>query len=280
MRNLDQHNITQAVIASFGDAPDTRLKLVMTSLVQHLHAFAQEVKLTEQEWFQGIDFLTRCGHITDDKRQEFILLSDVLGLSMLTVAMNNDKPKGCTEATVFGPFHVEGAPHYALGEDIANGARGTPCLVRGTVKSMDGQCVAGAVMDVWQSDDDGLYDVQHEHLEHAQARGVITADQEGRFHFRTIVAVPYAIPHDGPVGQMLQATGRHPWRPAHLHFRVKAPGYETLITHVFRKDSDYLDSDAVFGVRQSLVCDWVPQPDGSFVLEYDFVLNPAVNPGD
>ena len=280
MRNLDQHNITQAVIASFGDAADTRLKLVMTSLVQHLHAFAQEVKLTEQEWFQGIDFLTRCGHITDDKRQEFILLSDVLGLSMLTVAMNNDKPKGCTEATVFGPFHVEGAPHYALGEDIANGARGTPCLVRGIVKSMDGQCVAGAVLDVWQSDDDGLYDVQHEHLEHAQARGVITADQEGRFHFRTIVAVPYAIPHDGPVGQMLQATGRHPWRPAHLHFRVKAPGYETLITHVFRKDSDYLDSDAVFGVRQSLVCDWVPQPDGSFVLEYDFVLNPAVNPGD
>lgn len=279
MRNLDQHNITQAVIASFGETPEPRLKQVMTSLVQHLHAFAQEMKLTEQEWFQGIDFLTRCGHITDDKRQEFILLSDVLGLSMLTVAMNNDKPKGCTEATVFGPFHVEGAPHYALGEDIANGARGTPCLVRGTVKSMDGQCVAGAVLDVWQSDDDGLYDVQHEHLEHAQARGVITADQEGRFHFRTIVAVPYAIPHDGPVGQMLQATGRHPWRPAHLHFRVKAPGYETLITHVFRKDSDYLDSDAVFGVRQSLVCDWVPQPDGSFVLEYDFVLNPAVNPG-
>jgi hydroxyquinol 1,2-dioxygenase len=279
MRNLDQHNITQAVIASFGETPEPRLKQVMTSLVQHLHAFAQEMKLTEQEWFQGIDFLTRCGHITDDKRQEFILLSDVLGLSMLTVAMNNDKPKGCTEATVFGPFHVEGAPHYALGEDIANGARGTPCLVRGIVKSMDGQCVAGAVLDVWQSDDDGLYDVQHEHLEHAQARGVITADQEGRFHFRTIVAVPYAIPHDGPVGQMLQATGRHPWRPAHLHFRVKAPGYETLITHVFRKDSDYLDSDAVFGVRQSLVCDWVPQPDGSFVLEYDFVLNPAVNPG-
>ena len=279
MRNLDQHNITQAVIASFGETPEPWLKQVMTSLVQHLHAFAQEMKLIEQEWFQGIDFLTRCGHITDDKRQEFILLSDVLGLSMLTVAMNNDKPKGCTEATVFGPFHVEGAPHYALGEDIANGARGTPCLVRGIVKSMDGQCVAGAVLDVWQSDDDGLYDVQHEHLEHAQARGVITADQEGRFHFRTIVAVPYAIPHDGPVGQMLQATGRHPWRPAHLHFRVKAPGYETLITHVFRKDSDYLDSDAVFGVRQSLVCDWVPQPDGSFVLEYDFVLNPAVNPG-
>ena len=255
MRNLNQDNITQAVIASFAKTPDARLKEIMTSLVQHLHAFARDVKLTEEEWFQGIDFLTRCGHITDDKRQEFILLSDVLGLSMLTVAMNNDKPAGCTEATVFGPFHVEGAPHYELGDDIANGAKGTPCTVRGTVKGIDGQPIPGAVMDVWQSDDDGLYDVQHADLGHAQARGIVTADAEGKYHFRSIVAVPYAIPHDGPVGQMLEATGRHPWRPAHLHFMVKAPGYETLITHVFRDHSDYLDSDAVFGVRQSLVCD-------------------------
>jgi len=246
----------------------------MTSLVQHLHAFARDVKLTEEEWFQGIDFLTRCGHITDDKRQEFILLSDVLGLSMLTVAMNNDKPQGCTEATVFGPFHVEGAPHYELGDDIANGAKGTPCLVRGTVKGINGESVPGAVMDVWQSDDDGLYDVQHDGLDHAQSRGIVTSDQDGKYYFRSIVAVPYAIPHDGPVGQMLEATGRHPWRPAHLHFMIKAPGYETLITHVFRDNSDYLDSDAVFGVRQSLVCDWVERPDGTYLMEYDFVLNP------
>lgn len=210
MRNLNQDNITQAVIASFAKTPDARLKEIMTSLVQHLHAFARDVKLTEEEWFQGIDFLTRCGHITDDKRQEFILLSDVLGLSMLTVAMNNDKPAGCTEATVFGPFHVEGAPHYELGDDIANGAKGTPCTVRGTVKGIDGQPIPGAVMDVWQSDDDGLYDVQHADLGHAQARGIVTADAEGKYHFRSIVAVPYAIPHDGPVGQMLEATGRHP----------------------------------------------------------------------
>jgi len=141
MRNLNQDNITQAVIASFANTQSPRLKEVMTSLVQHLHAFARDVKLTEEEWFQGIDFLTRCGHITDDKRQEFILLSDVLGLSMLTVAMNNDKPQGCTEATVFGPFHVEGAPHYELGDDIANGAKGTPCLVRGTVKGINGESV-------------------------------------------------------------------------------------------------------------------------------------------
>ena len=274
MRNLNQDNITQAVIASFANTSDPRLKEIMTSLVQHLHAFAREVKLTEAEWFRGIEFLTRCGHITDDKRQEFILLSDVLGLSMLTVTMNNDKPAGCTEATVFGPFHVEGAPHYKLGDDVANGAKGTPCVVYGTVKGIDGEPIPGAHLDVWQSDDDGLYDVQHEGLGHAQARGILNADPQGHYHFRSIVAVPYAIPHDGPVAAMLEATGRHPWRPAHLHFLVKAPGYETLITHVFRDKSDYLDSDAVFGVRQSLVCDWVQQADGTYVMEYDFVLNP------
>jgi len=274
MRNLNQDNITQAVIASFADAGTPRVHQIMTSLVQHLHAFARDVKLTEEEWFQGIDFLTQCGHITDSKRQEFILLSDVLGLSMLTVAMNTEKPRGCTESTVFGPFHVEGAPRYELGEDIANGAKGTPCVVRGTVRDVAGNSIPGAVLDVWQSDEDGLYDVQHEGLDQAQARGVLKADGDGKFFFRSILAVPYAIPHDGPVGRMLEATGRHPWRPAHLHFMVKAPGYETLVTHVFRDKSDYLDSDAVFGVRESLVCEWKEQADGSYLLEYDFVLNP------
>jgi len=278
MRNLNQDNITQAVIASFAGTTDARLKEILTRLVQHLHAFAREARLTEAEWFKGIDFLTRCGHITDDKRQEFILLSDVLGLSMLTVAMNNDKPDGCTEATVFGPFHVADAPRYELGADIANGAKGTPCIVEGTVRGIDGKPVPHAELDVWQSDEDGLYDVQHEGLAQAQARGILTADDGGRFHFRSIVAVPYAIPHDGPVGEMLEATGRHPWRPAHLHFMVIAPGYETLITHVFRNESDYLDSDAVFGVRQSLVCDWQQEPDGSYRLQYDFVLKPTAEP--
>jgi hydroxyquinol 1,2-dioxygenase len=273
MRNLNQDNITQAVIASFAEAGTPRLKQIMTSLVQHLHAFARDVKLTEEEWFQGIEFLTQCGHITDAKRQEFILLSDVLGLSMLTVAMNTEKPRGCTESTVFGPFHVEGAPRYELGDDIANGAKGTPCLVRGTVRDIAGKAIPGAVLDVWQSDEEGLYDVQHEGLDQAQARGILKADGDGKFFFRSILAVPYAIPHDGPVGQMLEATGRHPWRPAHLHFMVKAPGYETLVTHVFRDNSDYLDSDAVFGVRQSLVCEWKEQADGTYLLEYDFVLN-------
>ncbi|MGO4391291.1 intradiol ring-cleavage dioxygenase [Variovorax sp. M-6] len=274
MRNLDQNTITEAVLARHAECTNPRLKQVMTSLVNHLHAFAREVELTEEEWFKGIEFLTRCGHITDDKRQEFILLSDVLGLSMLTVAQNNDKPTGCTEATVFGPFHVEGAPEYELGADISNGARGIPCLVRGTVRGLDGRPVANALIDVWQSDEDGLYDVQHAEIDGAQARGILHSDSEGHYHFRSILAVPYAIPHDGPVGDMLESLGRHPWRPAHLHFLIKAEGYETLITHVFRSDDAYLDSDAVFGVRQSLIADWKKQSDGTYLVEYDFVLSP------
>lgn len=274
MRNLTQDNITQAVIARLADTPDPRLKEIMTSLVQHLHAFAREVKLTEAEWLQGIQFLTRVGHITDDKRQEFILLSDTLGLSMLTVAMNNEKPAGCTEATVFGPFYVEGAPEFALGTDVAQGAAGMPCDVRGRVRGLDGEPVPGAELHVWQADAEGKYDVQRPGQQH-QARGVLHADAGGRYHFRSILAEAYPIPDDGPVGDMLKATRRHPWRPAHLHFMISAPGYETLITHVFRNGDPYLDSDAVFGVRQSLVADWVQQADGSWLVEYDFVLNPA-----
>jgi hydroxyquinol 1,2-dioxygenase len=275
MRNLDQHTITEAVVARLSDTPSPRTKQVLTSLVKHLHAFAREVKLTEEEWLRGIQFLTTTGQKCDDKRQEFILLSDTLGLSMLTVAMNNDKPYGCTEATVFGPFHVEGAPHYANGDDVANGAKGEPCVVRGTVRGLGGEPVPGATVEVWQADADGRYDVQYAGLKQHQGRGVLTSDENGAFNFRTIVAQAYPIPDDGPVGEMLRATARHPWRPAHLHFMIKAPGYETLITHVFRNGDVYLDSDAVFGVRQSLIGDWVPQPDGSHRLDFGFVLNPA-----
>jgi hydroxyquinol 1,2-dioxygenase len=275
MRNLTQDNITQAVIARFAATPDPRLKEIMTSLVQHLHAFAREVKLTEAEWFRGIDFLTRVGHITDDKRQEFILLSDTLGLSMLVVAMNNAKPEGATESTVFGPFFVEGAPKYQQGDDVANGAPGVPCLVRGHVTDLDGQPVPGAAIEVWQADAEGKYDVQRPEQGGHRARGSLVAGREGEYHFRSILAEAYPIPDDGPVGDMLRATKRHPWRPAHLHFMIQAPGYETLITHVFRNGDQYLDSDAVFGVRQSLIADWKKQPDGTYLVEYDFVLNKA-----
>jgi hydroxyquinol 1,2-dioxygenase len=275
MRNLNEHTVTQAVIGLISDAPDPRFKFILTSLITHLHDFAREVKLTEQELLAGISFLTATGQKCDDKRQEFILLSDVLGLSMLTVAMNNQKPEGCTESTVFGPFHVEGAPVYENGADIANGAVGEPCLVRGTVKDRDGAPIAGAVLEVWQADAEGFYDVQYPDLATHQGRGVLTSQQDGSFEFRTVVAVAYPIPVDGPVGDLLHASGRHPWRPAHLHFMIKAKNYETLVTHVFRNGDQYLDSDAVFGVRQTLVADWIKQPDGGYTLTYDFVLNPV-----
>ena len=275
MRNLDEHTITQAVLDRFSNTPDPRLKQIIFSLVQHLHDFARETRLTEEEWFEGIKFLTRAGHMTDDKRQEFILLSDTLGLSMLTVAMNNAKPAGCTEATVVGPFHVENAPHYKLGDDVGNGAIGTPCFVKGTIKGLGGEPVSGAHIEVWQSDEEGMYDVQKKDLSQAQGRGVLKADENGQYYFKSILAVAYPIPHDGPVGDMLSATKNHPWRPAHLHFMIKAPGYESLITHVFRHDDQYLDSDAVFGVRQSLITDWVKQPNGEYNLEFNFVLNPV-----
>jgi hydroxyquinol 1,2-dioxygenase len=274
MRNLNQDTVTQAVLARLATTPDPRLKEILTSLVQHLHSFAREVRLTEAEWLAGIQFLTATGQMCDDKRQEFILLSDTLGLSMLTVAMNNDKPAGCTEPTVFGPFFLEDAPKYELGDDVANGAKGEPCMVRGTVKSLDGTPIPNALINVWQADAEGNYDVQYSHLAHPQARGILHADEHGNFHFKTILAEAYPIPSDGPVGRMLSATRNHPWRPAHLHFMIEAEGYERLITHVFRDHDKYLDSDVVFGVRSSLIADWVKLPDGSYSLEFDFVLNP------
>ena len=286
MRDLDENTITEAAIARHSRAPNARLRDVMTALVRHLHAFAREVKLTESEWFEGIRFLTAAGHITDDKRQEFILLSDVLGLSTLVTAQNHAKPPGCTEATVFPPFHVEGAPRYELGADVANGAKGEPCFVRGRVRDLDGRSIAGAEIEVWQADADGFYDVQYADRPGQRARGVLTSDADGRYHFRSIVAEAYPIPHDGPVGDLLKHLGRHPWRPAHLHFMIKAEGYQTLITHVFRDADRYLDSDAVFGVHSSLIADWVRHepgaaPDGSvsvvpfYTLDFDFVMNRA-----
>lgn len=172
------------------------------------------------------------------------------------------------------PFHVEDAPHYELGDDISNGAKGAPCLVNGRVTGIHGEPIADATMDVWQSDDDGMYDVQKPSLEHAQNRGILKTNADGQFYFKSTLAEAYPIPHDGPVGEMLIATNNHPWRPAHLHFRIKAKGYETLVTHVFRDGDQYLDSDVVFGVRESLIADWTQKADGSYQLKFDFVLNP------
>jgi hydroxyquinol 1,2-dioxygenase len=246
------------------------------------------VELTEKEWFEGIQFLTATGQMTDDKRQEFILLSDALGLSMLVIAQNNRKPKGCTEATVFGPFHVAGAPHFALGADIANGAVGEPCYVRATIKGLDGVPIPNAVVEVWQADADGFYDMQYKGNDTHRARGVLRSNTEGQVYFKSVLAEAYPIPSDGPVGRMLEATGRHPWRPAHMHFMIEAPGYQRLVTHVFRDHDQYLESDAVFGVRSSLITHWDKHeagatPDGGrsdsvfYTLDFDFVMNKATS---
>jgi hydroxyquinol 1,2-dioxygenase len=286
MRNINENTITGAVLERMADCGDPRLKEVLSALVRHMHDFAREVKLTEAEWMAGIEFLTATGQKCDAKRQEFILLSDTLGLSMLTVALNHSKSAQATEATVFGPFHVEGAPHVALGGDISGGAKGEPLFVQATVRGRDGEPVADAEVDVWEADAEGFYDLQRTGLDHAQGRAVLRTDAEGRLWFRGVMPVAYPIPTDGPVGRMLAATNRHPWRPAHVHFMIKAPGYETLITHVFRDGDEYLDSDAVFGVRSSLIGDFQHHPagtapDGSVqarpfhTLAFDFVLEPS-----
>jgi len=254
--------ITRAAIASFDHTPDPRLREIMQALVKHLHAFATEVKLTEDEWLQGIQILTRTGHITDDKRQEFILWSDALGMSMLVDALAHQNASGATESTVLGPFWTPNAPRRAYGEKLFEQPGGTPALVRGTVRNTRGEPVVGAQVDVWQNGDDGLYTVQNEELPEAHLRGVYTTRDDGSYAFVGVRPVPYTIPHDGPVGAMLDAVERHPWRPAHIHMIVTAPGYQRLQTHIFDSASEYLDSDAVFAVKQSLLRDFLPRtPD-------------------
>jgi hydroxyquinol 1,2-dioxygenase len=237
MRDFDESNITDAVIESLTQTKDARLKTVMTSLVCHLHDFVRDVEPSFEEWNRAIDFLTRTGQMCSDKRQEFILLSDTLGVSMLVDAINHRMPEGTTETTVLGPFFVASAPEEPLGSDI----------------SPDGTPLVGATVDVWQADDDGYYDVQRPELQSSLLRARFRTDADGRFFFRSIMPAFYPIPDDGPVGEMLKALGRHPNRPAHIHFMIAADGYETLITHIFNSESPYLDSDAVFGVKNSLI---------------------------
>ena len=245
--------ITAAAIASFDNTPDPRLQQIMQALVKHLHAFATEVNLTENEWLQAIQILTATGHITDDKRQEFILWSDALGMSMLVDALAHPNASGATESTVLGPFWTPNAPHREYAEALFEQPSGTPALVRGTVRNTRGEPIAGAQVDVWQNGDDGLYTVQNDELPEAHLRGVYTTGQDGSYAFVGVRPVPYTIPHDGPVGVMLDAVQRHPWRPAHIHMIVTAPGYQRLQTHIFDSASSYLDSDAVFAVKQSLL---------------------------
>jgi hydroxyquinol 1,2-dioxygenase len=244
--------ITQEVVASFAGAENSRLATVMQSLVRHLHGFIREVELTSEEWTTAIAFLTDVGKMTDDKRQEFILLSDVLGVSMTTVTQNATADPRVTESTVFGPFFHEHAPEIARGEDLSFGAPGAPCFVSIRVADVDGVAISGARIDVWGADEDGRYDVQYEGDVSAN-RGFLSADEDGRAWFWTVLPTAYSIPTDGPVGALLEASHRSPMRPAHLHFKIDAPGFAPLITHIFVDGDSYLGMDAVFGVRPSLV---------------------------
>ena len=257
-----ESQLVERAVASFEGTSDPRLKELMQALTRHLHAFLREVRLTEEEWQRAIEFLTAVGHITDDRRQEFILLSDVLGASMQTITINNEAQANATEATVFGPFFVEGSPEIEPGGDIAAGAAGEPCWVEGTVTDTDGQPVPHALIEVWEADQDGFYDVQYDD-DRVAARGHLFSDVGGRYRFWAVTPTPYPIPHDGPVGRLLAATGRSPMRASHLHFMVKADGYRTLVTHIFVRGDELLDRDSVFGVKDSLVLDFVPQPAGT-----------------
>lgn len=254
-----EQELTDKVVASFAEAPDERLKYLMQALVKHTHAFVREVRLTEAEWNSCIDFLTAAGHITDHRRQEFVLLSDVLGLSMQTIAVNNEAYKDATEATVFGPFFVDDAPLIEQGGDISGGAPGEPCWVEGTVTDTDGNPISNARIEVWEADDEGLYDVQHADGRIC-GRARLFTDAQGNYKFWALKPTPYPIPNDGPVGRLLDAVGRSPYRASHLHFMVVADGYRTLVTHIFVRGDELLDSDSVFGVKESLVKDFHPHP--------------------
>jgi hydroxyquinol 1,2-dioxygenase len=259
--NAELDRLTKTVADSFEGAESERYRTVMRSLVRHLHAFIDDVTLTEAEWGVAIDFLTRTGQICDAKRQEFVLLSDVLGASMATVAVNEPPDRAATEATVLGPFFVEGAPLVALGDDLSGGAAGTPCYVSGRVRDTGGAPVAGARIEIWESDEDGFYDVQYDGAAVAN-RGHMFTDEEGGYRFWSVKPAPYPIPHDGPVGELLTAAGRGPMRPAHIHFMVSAPGMHPLTTHIFVDGGDYLHNDAVFGVKDSLIKSFVDEPAG------------------
>lgn len=287
MRNFDESNITAAVLERVRHAASPRARQVSEALVRHLHAFVRDIEPTQAEWAAAIDFLTRTGHMCSETRQEFILLSDALGVSMLVDAINHRLPGGATETTVLGPFYVRAAPEHALGDDISGGMAGQPLLVEGTVSRLDGTSIAGAVVDSWHTDSDGFYDVQGPAgLEGLAGRARFQTDAQGRFWFRTIVPASYPIPDDGPVGDMLTAQGRHPFRPAHVHFMVGHPGCGTLVTHVFLAGDQYLDSDVVFGVKDSLIRRLEHQVAGvtqrgnrihhsMAALRYDFVLGDA-----
>jgi hydroxyquinol 1,2-dioxygenase len=287
MREFDEKSITQAVIGRLSECDDPRFKQVMTSLIGHLHDFVREVKLTEAEWITAIRFVTDVGKTCTDKRQEVILLSDTLGVSILVITLNHPAEDGSVESTVQGPFYREGAPDLPRGSNLAEGVRGEPTFYSGRVLGEDGRPLANALLDIWSGDGEGNYDMQIPTETGMKARGRIRTDAEGRYWFRSIKPTFYPVPTDGPVGRMLRKMGRHPNRPGHIHMIVSAPGHLPVTTHLFVAGSEYLDSDAVFGVKESLVAQFERHPPGVgpdgertstpfYTVSYDFRLRPDI----
>jgi hydroxyquinol 1,2-dioxygenase len=273
---------TKAVMKRWEDIPDPRLREVMQSAIKHLHGFVSDVKPTGEEWFKAIQFLTAIGHKCDDKRQEFILASDVMGVSMLVDDINNRRVEGATPSTVEGPFHIPDAPEVAHGADMAKGAPGIPCFVSGKVRGLNGEPVGGAILDLWQTDGEGLYEEQRRTAE-PWMRGIYRTQPDGSYLIRTVAPISYTIPMDGPIGEFFSRTNMSHMRPAHIHFAISAPGYHGVVTHLFQKGDEYIDNDVVYGVKAPLVVDFVKRPPGKapdgemidtpfYEVKYDFVL--------
>ncbi|MEU4250313.1 dioxygenase [Amycolatopsis sp. NPDC026612] len=286
MQLVTEDNITELAARRWASAHDPRTAELMAALVRHLHAFAREVRLSETEWMAAMRWLTETGQISDEKREEFILASDVLGLSMLVVQMNHDFDARATPATVLGPFHIEGSPEKEFGGDMSDGLPGTPLYITGAVRGLDGFPVVGAVLDVWQADEEGAYESQIADVDEARLRAKYTTRADGTYCVRTIAPKGYSIPMDGPVGELIGGTDISHFRPAHVHFLINAAGFEPLITHLFQEGAQYLDSDVVFGTKQELVVAFEPRdpgptPDGGvsdqpwLEARYDFVLQPV-----
>ena len=273
MRSVTKDNITEVFAGYFGDDTDPRTREVLTALARHIHDFTRETNLTHDEWRKGLEFLEWAGRITTPERNEFVLLSDVLGLSSL-VDMQNSIPEA-TSSSVLGPFHVSNPPALAIGGDMKRDFEGEGLLVEGTVRDLDGKPIPHAEIDIWQTAPNGLYSSQDPDQNIHSFHGLMTTDENGRYAFTTVRPVSYTVPDDGPVGEILNAAGRHPWRPSHLHYIVSAPGFRSLVTEVFPDDDPYLDQDTVFGVRSDLVMTYVAQPAGSF--PEGFALSGSVN---